>query len=346
MKDLLRLPALFVLFFILLLCMFSGLSLLAQWGQGLSAGREPALVETAWQLPRLLSGALPVSVMAALMLLLFRVANRPASRLLSLVIPLGAAFVLLAFGYQLLHGLPPPPARSGTAAEAQGPPAAAPSLYMLPGVFNQVGDRIVYPESVTGGLLGPTVYAEGLLVGEGGSVGRAAEGGQVLRYYSTGRARATSEGLTMGWPGRGTVQLRAEPVFATLFGPDPALRWLFADLQLLNGELDRALAASLPSFYLTCLALVFCFYAVGMFFRLSRWPLLNALLAILAARGVLLLLRVLRQGVAVELGKIFGITRTLQLAPAMGLLLVGIVLFLLDLLFVPFDRWKGELDNA
>jgi hypothetical protein len=79
-----------------------------------------------------------------------------------------------------------------------------------------------------------------------------------------------------------------------------------------------------------------------LFLRLSRWPLLNVVLALLAMRGLLFLIRFLREGVALELAQNMSNPQTLQVLPELTLLLVGTLLLFLDLLFLPFRRRDQE----
>jgi hypothetical protein len=102
--------------------------------------------------------------------------------------------------------------------------------------------------------------------------------------------------------------------------------------------LQRTFRRSVPAFYFAVLALVLAFYGSGMFLRLSRWHLLNVVLALLAMRGFLALFRFMSEGVAAELGTVVRSPQYLQVLPELTLALLGGLLLLLDLLFVPFRR--------
>jgi hypothetical protein len=79
-----------------------------------------------------------------------------------------------------------------------------------------------------------------------------------------------------------------------------------------------------------------------MFLRLSRWHLLNLTLTLLALRGFLALFRLVGARVVLELGKALENPQALQYLPEVALLLLGGILVLLDLLFVPFRRLEEE----
>jgi hypothetical protein len=319
-KDILRLPILLLFVFVLLFLSFSVLEVLAVWGSVYSEGREAALRVAGADINRGLVQALPAAVLAALMILLARIAFKPGSRFLSLLVPLGGAFLLLAVGYQLLEGL-------GT--QEADRPAPSARRYLMPGVFNATENKAVYLEDLDDSRAVPVVVAEG------------GDTGQRLLYFPQGRVVAGEDTVILRMAGY-TLETDANPVFGGLFAAGETLRGLFADLDFLNAELADMFRASLPSFYFAVLAVVLSFYGAGMFFRLSRWRLLNVVLVLLALRGILALFRFMRVGVVLELNRTLHNPQIAQLLPEMVLVILGGLLLLLDLLFVPFGAGAEE----
>jgi hypothetical protein len=320
-KDILRLPVLFLFFFVLLFLFFFGLSLLAQWGSVYSEGREIALQVVEARMLQSLLNVLPAAVLVSLAFLLARIATKPGSRFLSLIIPLGGAFVLLAFGYQMLAGLGP---LEGAQPSVIDP---TPRRYLAPGVFNATESKVLYFEDLEERRLSSVVVAE-----RGSS-------DQKLLYFPQGQVTVGEESVILRMAGY-TLEMDPEPVYAGMFAEDPILWRFFTDLDFLNRELRRMFQLSLPSFYFAVLALVISFYAIGMFFRLTRWHLLNAALTLLALRGFLALFRFMKEGVVFELDKVLRNPQALQFLPELALLTLGGLLLLLDILFVPFNRWE------
>lgn len=321
MKDILRLPVLFLFFFVLLFLFFFGLSLLAQWGSVYSEGREIALQVVEARMLQSLLNVLPAAVLVSLVFLLARIATKPGSRFLSLIIPLGGAFVLLAFGYQILAGLGP---LEGVQPSVIDP---TPRRYLAPGVFNATESKVLYFEDLEERRLSSVVVAE------------TGSSDQKLLYFPQGQVAVGEESVILRMAGY-TLEMDPEPVYAGMFAEDPILWRFFTDLDFLNRELRRMFQLSLPSFYFAVLALVISFYAIGMFFRLTRWHLLNAALTLLALRGFLALFRFMKEGVVFELDKVLRNPQALQFLPELALLTLGGLLLLLDILFVPFNRWE------
>jgi hypothetical protein len=170
------------------------------------------------------------------------------------------------------------------------------------------------------------------------------EGGsadQKLLYFPKGLVLVGPEAVVLRMAGY-TLEMDPNPAYGSLFSADPVLRRFFADLGFLNRELQRVFRHSLPAFYFAVLAILIAFYGSGMFLRLSRWHLLNLVLALLALRGFLALFRFMSEGVVVQLGKFLENPQAVQFLPEAALLVIGGLLLLLDLLFVPFRRWEEE----
>ena len=319
MKDIYRLPILFIFIFVTLFILLFALNVLALWGSVYSEGREAALQAVEANIPDLLVRVLPAAVLVALFILLARIAARPHSRLLALVIPLAGAFVLLAFGYQIFQRLGP---------DGEGA-AASSRRYLVPGVFNTIESKVIYVEQIDERTVSPVVLAE-----EGNA-------DQKLLYFPQGMVLVGEDAVVIRMAGY-TLATDPEPVFGGLFAEDSALGRLFTDLDFLNRELQRTFRRSVPAFYLAVLALVLAFYGSGMFLRLSRWHLLNVVLTLLAMRGFLALFRFMSEGVVAEMDKVLSNPQALQILPELALLLLGGILLLLDLLFVPFRRGEEE----
>jgi hypothetical protein len=327
-KDIIRLPILILFVFVLLFILFFALSVLALWGSVYSEGREAALQVVEANIPGLLVQVLPAAVLVALLILLARIAAKPESRFLSLLIPLAGAFVLLAFGYQILQRFGPAD-EAGAGVSRAGAVEPSSRRYLVPGVFNTTESKVIYVEQIDERTVSPVVLAEG------GSTD------QKLLYFPQGLVLVGEDSVVLRMAGY-TLEIDPDPVFGGLFTEDPVLRRLFADLDFLNGELKRVFRRSLPAFYFAVLALVVAFYGSGMFLRLSRWHLLNVALALLAIRGFLALFRFMSEGVVLELDKILENPQALQYLPEVTLLIVGGLLLLLDILFVPFRRREEE----
>jgi hypothetical protein len=326
-KNALRLPALFLLFFILLCLLLTGLALLEL--RVSCSAENPRILQTlvAGSLLPTLREVLPAAVLIALVLVLFPMYRRPGNRFFSFLLPLAAAFAVLVVGWPLLSAMKAPPT-----------PAPTPGRYLLPERIQDAAGSVLYVESLDGARLRGVVQFDR----DSPSVR--------LRYAPTAdvelpgpRLEVRGEGLTLTAPAR--------PAYVPLLRHDQGLgdRLLdgfLDDFQRLNRELAARYRASRGGFYFSCFALLLSFFAAGLFFRISRWPLANVLLAFLVMRGFLYLFRLLREGIARELGKLLANPALLEYLPEVVLLVVGVILLLVDLLFYPSGRSRREARRA
>jgi hypothetical protein len=330
-KNALRLPALFLLFCILLGLLLTGFSLLELRVGHSGEPPQAARALVASRLVPVLVERFPAAVLFALVLTLFPLYRRPGNRILSYLLPMAAAFAVLAFGGQALRRLPGAPRAPAPTAEG----------YFLPRSFQEFGGAALYVEAVQGSRLDGVV-----------AMGPPAEGPR-LAYLGTSEARIPGQpGGQLAVRGGGrSLSAPARPAYAVLLAEadDPVQRLqdgFAADLRRLSRELDARYRASRSAYYLTCLALVFSFFTAGVFFRITRWPLGNVLLAFLVMRGYLFLFGWLREEAAGELARLAGLPRLVSSLPEAALLALGVVLLLVDLLFLRFERPYGEPSGA
>ena len=327
-KNALRLPALFLLFFILLAALLTGLSLLELRVEHSGEKQQAARLVASRFAPVLLE-RFPAAVLFALVLTLFPLYRRPGNRLLSYLLPMAAAFAVLAFGGQALRRALP----------KTQPPAPGAADYFLPERFQEFGESVLYVDAEKGSRLDGVVLRS-----------QNGEGGHRLTYLGSAEVLLRGGKVVLRSAG-GSRSVPARPAFSVLLaeadGPVGRLLAGFsADLTRVAEALDARFKASLSSYYLICLALVFSFFAAGLFFRVSRWPLANVLLAFLVMRGYLFLFRWLRDGVAREAARLAGAPRLAGYLPEAALLVLGAVLLLVDLLFLPYGRSPEELGDA
>ena len=325
-KNALRLPALFLLFFILICLLLAGLALLEL--RVACSAENPRILRalvSASLLPTLRE-VLPAAVLSALVLVLFPMYRRPGNRFFSFLLPLASAFVVLAAGWQLLGAVKPPAL-----------PSPTPERYLLSGRIQEAAGSVLYVESLDGARLRAVVQFDR------GSSSRLRYTSEAAVRLSAARLSIRGEGLQASGP--------AEPAYRPLLRTgrlvgDRLLDGYLADFQFLNRELASRQNSSRTGFYFSCFALLLAFFAAGLFFRISRWPLANVLLAFLVMRGYLAALRLLREKLTGELGKLLANPGLVEYLPEAALLTAGLILLLVDLLFFGAGGSAREASRA
>jgi hypothetical protein len=264
------------------------------------------------------------AVLLSIVLLGFRMVRRPFSRFLGFLIVLAAGYAVLVNGLVWTH----------RAAAAVRPVAAATAArkYLPAGSFTAMGPVYVAPRTVKGDALGavlvvdPAAKAPRFTVYRSGTV--AVAGGAVsLQLAGTKPATIRQE-----------VRPAATPLFAADWFTDLFLR----DFRVLTADLETLLGASFARFLFACFALIFLVSASLVLLRITRWPLFNVLLLALAVRGYLLLYHALSVDLAPATARIVADPLLARLAPSAAFIALGVLLLLVDILFVPTERWSAE----
>ena len=136
----------------------------------------------------------------------------------------------------------------------------------------------------------------------------------------------------------GTTDLAASSVFAA----DRLTGLFLRDISTLTTDFERLLAGSPLEFFAACFALIFLCTASLAFLRLTRWPLANIMLLVIAVRGYFSLYHLLAVSLAPQIAKLVSDRLLAHMFPAFALAALGVVLLLVDIIFIPADRWLKE----
>jgi hypothetical protein len=325
-KEPIVLPFVFLLIFIAALAVFSVLDLFSAWGYSSAGVQSFSIAYAAQKLPHSALQSLVPAALTALILCGFRAARKPISRFLVLIILLAASYAVLVNGMLLLKG-------AGNAAAAA--PAAA-RLYMHPRAFLRIGNSVVNARSVT------DTAANGALVYK-----TDAARGERFTVHPTGRVTLKNGTFSVRFDGAKPIELSAAlpPAAGRLFEADPFTASFLRDMGVLTSDFVKLLASSRAEFFLAAFALLFLSASSMVIMRLTRWPLINALLFIAAVRGYLLLYHFLSVTAGPEISK--GLTDPFiaRIFPSVAFIVLGVLFLTIDILFIRAGR-NGEGETA
>ncbi|HTP58101.1 MAG TPA: hypothetical protein VMM82_04230, partial [Spirochaetia bacterium] len=111
------------------------------------------------------------------------------------------------------------------------------------------------------------------------------------------------------------------------------------DIDTLNGDFQQLMESALPEFFAAAFALVFLCAASLALLRLTRWPLANVMLLLIAARAYFLLYHTLATRLAPAVSGAVTDPALARLFPSVSFVVLGIVLLLVDIIFIPAKRW-------
>jgi len=311
--------------------LIAGLVTLKSWGECFSEGSNTLVEAISYNLSVRLLQILPVSILISLVALFIRILVKPGSRFLSFLLPLGTAFAVLIFGYYFLNETSSSPHAEKRAVKTE--------RFLLPGKFTDLGGYTVFAEALQNGK------AANLILMEDGK--SATENEQKkFNFYSRIEIDADEQGITLYPLNEKGVKINARPVYSSIFQEESQLSSFFRDIGLLNAELDRQYHNSSTGFLILSFSLLFFCVASSVLMRISRWPLLNFMIGLLILRGMFSLFRFLKTEIILELKKVLVDFPLIDALPAMIFLFLGLVLLLIDLVFVDYSFWQREIQGG
>jgi len=322
-KEPLKVP--FILLLILACATFAlaALAIFSAWGIEDSSSRAFTFTYVLQKLPRSLFDLTIPAVVLSIVLIGFRLARRPFSRFLGLLIVLVIGYAAMVNGMIWFRSL----------SAAARPAAAAPAQYVRPSTFLRIGGVALNASAVEGSAVRSVLVFDS---------SRAAPRFTVYAAATVSVLRAGS--VTLSATGKPPLNLPGSPVpaWTGLFAADPITGAFLRDIATLTADYQRLLGTSPAQFFAACFSLVLLCTASLVLLRITRWPLVNIMLLIIAVRGYFSLYYLLAVRLAPQVSGVLTDTLVASLFPSGVLAALGIILLLVDVLFIPAHRWTSE----
>lgn len=325
LKDsFLHLPV-FLLIFAVVLIITTCFSLLAGWSEihNPAFPREPGWLGK--QLQVTVGNVMPVSVIAALFVLFFRIQKKPraqrGNRLLSFILPLAAGFIVVIAVTSLIFG----PAGSPL-------PKNYTVLYpFAPETIHQTDSGLIY----TGGVDGTRESGDGIRLD---NVIRYADGKLQYDRAAAVAVRSANGEKTVTIVSSTTSKQPVavtppNPLYSQVFEPPGIIASMATDVTALNGYLAGERTRSTGGSALAVFSLLLLVMGCIIFSRITRSIMFNMVVSIVVFRGVFLILRFLESDIGRELGEMMSIESIPIMLPTLTFLALGVVLTAINLIF-------------
>ena len=321
MKEPIIIPFLFLLAFLCTAVVFAALDMMAVWGYT-SAGTAFTLAFALRRLPASLLESIIPATITAIVITGLRMVRKPISRFLGLLLCLGASYLVMVNGMIWLKG--------ASSTWARPTPQTAAS-YLKPGEIRRMnGSLITAREVAAGGASGVMVFTE------------SRPAGSRMAVYPRASVVETGGKLSLALAGAGPAVLTdpAASVVESVFTPDALTASLLRDVSTLTSDFKALLADSLGDFFVASLSLLFLCTASLAILRVTRWPMINVVLLAVALRAVILFYHFLSTTVRPEVSKVIADPLVVRLFPSIILAIIGVIFLLVDILFIPADRYR------
>ncbi len=320
MKEPLKLPFVFLLILICVTFVLAVLNVLATWGMYDSALRAFSLRYAVQRLPRSLFDVTIPSVVLSIVLLGFRMVRKPFSRFLGLLIVLVAGYVVLVNGMIWFRTL-----------SASVPPLQETSRqYIEPSTLTRFGGRLIAVRSID------NAGFRDLLVFD------ATRSQDRFTLYPSGKVVTRNGTVTLSATGK-QMTLTGTPELATtaLFAPDRFTAAFLGDLHSLTVDFERLMSGLPGVFFIACFSLIFLCTTSLVLLRITKWPLVNIMLLVIAVRGYFSLYHLFAVTLAPRVAGIIADPLAARMAPSAVFAAIAVLLLLIDIIFIPADRWKN-----
>ncbi len=319
-KEPLKLPFIHLLFILGSTFLLAVLDLCWSWGMFEAGVHRFTLTYALQRFPASAFTVLVPAVVISTILVGFRMARHRFSRLLGVVLVLGVSYLVLVNGMILLGRLS---RVSTTAAEAN------PRQYLQPRSFLRLGSSVLAANTVSGGDLGPTVVANPAAAPR-------------LSVYRGGTAAVRDGALSVRLAGAPALSSTPQLAWSSVFAPDRITSFFLRDIGTLTSDYHLLLDRSLPQFFAASFALLFLCSASLVLLRVTRWPLANVMLLAAAVRGYFSLYHLLAVNLAPQVAQAVSDPLLVKLFPQAAMAVLAVILLLVDILFVPANRWSEE----
>ncbi len=325
LKDsFLHLPV-FLLLFVAAFSVLLFLSLLASWTMVYNPGFP---LEAGWLENQIRSNAgnvLPASVFAAIFLLFFRMRRKPGIRVLAILLPLFAAFIVMLLGITVVYGPPgsPRPREYGT------------YISFIPKTIHQAENGLVYVDEIDGEREGAeSVGLENVVRYSQSRFQHFADAALAVRGVEDGGSAVIVPSNTEEEP---VTISPANPVYYPVFSPPAVIAAMADDVPALNNLLLEVRTSTPERFALYLLSVLLPAVGCICFMRITRWPLFGAFLTLAAYRGLFLLVRFLQSDIGVEVGNMMPEGILSEMFVPLAFLVLGVVLAAVSFAF-PGER--------
>jgi len=322
-KQLIRLPALFLLTFIVILIIFAAFQLLATAVAVYPDFTElkPALFFA--HLPVALFNGLPGTLVLSLLIILMNISLKPAPPFIAILVLFIVTCAVFVVCLIAVAGITP------TTYET---PALSHSF--TTNTINPVDNMLIFPEKTDSTMLSNTLVFD------------PTHSTFKFSYHQSIKPEIENDIVTIELPEHNANIPIKSPYIRNIYEYDTLAGDILNAYGGFNSDLWQY--ARQPGFmlFLFCIAFIFFIMACGMFTRITRWPFFNIMLFMAIITGIMMFYSFYRSEIYNEFAKVIKDKILLDTLPSLIMLGMGILFILVDILFIPRKYWeKGISDD-
>ncbi|MBN2440088.1 MAG: hypothetical protein JXJ04_02040 [Spirochaetales bacterium] len=260
---------------------------------------------------------LPAVILFALFLLFFRILIKPGNRILSYVFTVITSTLLLTGSIIVITMITPRKVQE----------SREPDSFINAGYFNELGDNVLYT-----GAIRKDILSDNLLLDISNT-----KKNQKLFYSDKAYGEEFNGKMEITFSGslRKKIILDRDLLKNRYVSMDFFTKELLSSYNIFTTDLKKYAAQGGLAFYLLCFAFCFLIMTTNMFMRISKWPLFNFIFLFFILTGIFFLYKLYATIILVEIQKLISDSFFISLIPILGMIVLGVLFFLFDILFVP-----------
>ncbi len=319
-------PPVFILLFLVVFLSLTAVNTVISFGDYYSDTGQFSMEFVLQKIPYAMSDTLPASILLTILLMLFRLVRSQGNKLIGNLLLIASGFFILVFGMMLL--VPALPGERTYARSFRD--------YAEEQRFNRFEDIILYPPRLS------LPYLPNVLVVDPGREDWK------LYAFPTVTLAVTQAGLGLSGEGLNTKRISSETGtrFGSLLAADPFIRQLLSAFTVFTNEIKRLARTRTIEFFILGFAFVFFFASSGVLLKVTKWPLLNLSLLLFVMTGALVLYAFYQTQVVPEIGKYIKTGILSTATPTIVMLILGLLFSLVDLVFIPSQFWRKDIQGV
>jgi hypothetical protein len=258
-----------------------------------------------------------------------RILKKPGIHILLFILPLITAFCVIFFGIIGINQIITPVEETVTIKN-----------YIKPGKFLFFENNILYINSVTDNTINNAVYidTDDLFLNPGNNM-------RVYQYIDRANVEIVDDKININ-SGSNIISLDRMTYYSGFYSADKTMESIFESISLLNKEINEFYNSNITEFAILCFSLIFIIMSSNVFMRITKWPLFNFFVVMFITIGSVILYNFLKNHIVMEFFAETSDSFFLRLIPSISLLIIGVLFVFIDIIFIPFDFWNREIENA
>ncbi len=324
MKQSLVLPVIYLLLFIIISLFLVGLNIIIDLSDTTENSETSGF--SFKKLPSIIRDVIPIASLVSLLFIFLRILKKPGIQFFSFLLPLITAFCALFFGIIGINMVVIPIDKEISIEN-----------YIKPDKFLIFNNNILYVNSISESTINNAILfnnAELFSNTESSS----------YQFIEQARVYITDNTIDIN-TGNSTTSLNVKSYYSGFYSTGETMEYVLSSISLINVELNDFYNRNIMEFAILCFSFVFIIMASNVFMRISRWPLFNFFVVVFITVGSILLYNFLKNHIVLEFFSDISDSFFLRLLPCFSLMIIGVIFLFIDIIFIPFDFWKKEIEN-